>query len=182
MRLTSEAVVSRVTNIVMGVCLTGLAIAVALSVSPSLRQRAGISPTPPPPAYEVGETIDVDASLYSTTPHTLLIFGRSTCAACQKSQPMYADFVRMAGTVGIPTRLVTTERDLGPEIEFAGAMGIPADHVVQMTPKVLRVTRVPLLILIDSTGVIQHLWPSIPDESQTADVIKTLRGLQGTPE
>ncbi len=177
MTSASDAVTGRIITAVIVVCLAGLAAAVALSVSPSLRQRMGLTPAPPPPAYVVGERIDVDPQLYANTPHTLLVFARSTCPACQKSQAAYAEFVRLAALARIPAKLVTTELTRDPEVAFASTMGIPEEGVVQTPPKTLRVTRVPLLILIDSTGVIQHLWPSIPDESQKADILETLRGL-----
>jgi len=171
----SDAVISRVISAVIVLCLAGLAASVALSVSPSLRQRAGIEPAPLPPAYAVGEVIDVDPALYRTTRYTLLVMARSTCGACQQSRHAYAEFVRLAAAAGIPSRLTTTERERGPEVAFAADMGIPADAVSVIDASQLRVTHVPLLFLIDSTGVILHLWPSIPDDAQTADVRQTLR-------
>lgn len=174
---SSDAVASRVINSVLILCLAGLAVLVALSGSPSLRARIGLIAEPPPPAYEVGQLIDVDPSLYRATEYTLLVMARSTCGACQKSQPAYAEFVRLAASVGIPARLATTERERGPEEVFASSMGIPADAVSFVDATQLRVTRVPLLFLIDSTGVIRHLWPSIPDDAQTADVRQALQAL-----
>jgi hypothetical protein len=175
--LESDAIVNRAVTVVVVVSLAVLAGIAALTLSPSLRQSVGLAPTPPPPAYAVGEVIDVDPSLYRGSRYTLLVMARSTCAACQQSQSAYTEFVRLAGNAGIPSRLATFERDRGPEETFAAAMGIPAAAVSVVDANQLRVTRVPLLFLIDSTGVIRHLWPSIPDEAQTADVRRALQTL-----
>jgi hypothetical protein len=175
--LEPDAIVNRAVTVVVAVSLAAFAGFAALTLSPALRQSVGLAQTPPPPAYAVGEAIDVDPSLYQGTPLTLLVMARSTCAACQKSQPAYAEFVRLAAKAGIPARLATTERDSVPEVAFAAGMGIPAAAVSFIDAKQLRVTRVPLLFLIDSTGVIRHLWPSVPDHAQTADVRQVLETL-----
>lgn len=182
MALEPDGIINRAVTIVVVVSLAVFAAIAALTLSPSLRQSVGLAPTPPPPAYAVGEVIDVDPSLYRGSRYTLLIMARSTCAACRQSQPAYTEFVRLAAGAGIPSRLATFERDRGPEEAFAAAMGIPAAAVSVVDASRLRVTRVPLLFLIDSTGVIRHLWPSIPDEAQTADIRDTLRTLAGGVE
>lgn len=175
MALEPDAIISRAVTLVVVLSLAVFAGFAALTLSPALRQAVGLAPTPPPPAYAAGEVIDVDPSLYRGTPFTLLVMARSTCAACQKSQPAYAEFVQLAARAGIPARLATTERERAPEEMFAASMGIPADAVSFIDATHLRVTRVPLLFLIDSTGVIRHLWPSIPDDAQTADVRQALQ-------
>ena len=73
--------------------LASVAFTVTLAVSllvvawPRVAHGLGINAQPPTEAYAAGEHVDVPADWYSSRPHTLILFGRASCGACDKAKP-----------------------------------------------------------------------------------------------
>lgn len=68
------------------------------------------------------------ADLYGLSDQTLLVFARSTCSACRRAAPFLQTAVDQARAADIPAWLVTAERDLSPEQDYAGTLGIEESH------------------------------------------------------
>ena len=132
--MAQDEVVRRISTAVLVVCLTASLVAAGLVLSPRLRTWVGLGPVPAAPAYVAGDTIDVPADIFRERPLTLIVFGRSTCPACQASVPAYHAAVAAAAERSIHSWLVTPLSELAPERVFARALGIEADRVLHIPP------------------------------------------------
>lgn len=151
------------------VCLLALAGTVALVVSPSLRARVGVGPAIDGPAYAVGDRVDIDAASYNSSPVSVILFARSTCAACQRSADFHKQVVAAGRTFGIPTVLVTPSTDAAAERVYAEGLGITSANVHQAPPGSIKLRSVPALMVVDRSGLIRHVWFGAPDAAtQTA--------------
>jgi hypothetical protein len=137
---------------------------VAYITWPMVAGALGTRPAPPPPvppAYASGEMVDVPVEWYSDAAHTLLIFARQSCAACDKARPFLADLIsrvdQRAGVVmAFPTGAEQDDR------AFARSIGVKPDRAYP-TPAGLRVRATPTLVLIDRSGRIVDAWEGVGD-------------------
>lgn len=162
------------------VCLLALAGTVALVVSPSLRGRVGIGPATDGPSYAVGERVDIDAASYTSSPLSVILFARSTCAACQRSAEFHKQVVATARSYGIPTVLVTPSTDVDAERVYADSLGITAAHVFQAPPGTIRLRSVPALMVVDASGLIRDVWFGAPDAATQTTIFAALTARAGT--
>jgi hypothetical protein len=115
---------------------------------------SGDTSGPPDPRYAPGQHVDVPPAVYSSTPYTLLFFGTSTCAACQRSEPaietLTAEF-----SADPQTRLAVVGSAASPEsgADFARRVGLES-RLVQLDFSSLRVKYVPTTLLATRTGEI----------------------------
>lgn len=171
--MASDEAIRRVATAGLGVCLLAFVGAAALVLSPALRARLGGGAALPAP-YGIGERIDVSPTIYSGAPLTLLIFGRSTCSACEASVPSYREAVAAARGRDIPAWFLTPLADLDPERLFAQRLGIDLNRVVHVEPATLRLQTVPVLALVDRHGTLRHIWTSVPDDVRHGEILKAL--------
>ncbi len=157
----------------LGVCLLAFVGASALVLSPEVRNRLGVGGGPPD-AYAVGDRIGVSPDIYTGAPLTLLVFGRSTCSACEASVAAYHEAVNIARQRNIPAWFLTPLIDLDPERIFAQRLGIDVQRVLHVSPASARLQTVPALILVNRHGIVQHVWMSRPDESRRLEILRTL--------
>jgi hypothetical protein len=125
---------------------------------PQIASKMGVraAPAPAPAPYVAGQQVDVPAAWYADAPHTLILFARASCAACEKAQPFLKEIVgqmRSHGTV------VMAHPDGFPadDKKFASGLGIADDHV-KVTTAGLRVRATPTLVLVDRQGRIVDAW------------------------
>ena len=125
-------------------------------VWPQIAPKLGVTPATAPAPYVAGQTVDVPATWYATAPHTLIVFARASCAACEKAQPFLKEIVGQMsghGTVVMGHPAGAPEADK----KFASGLGITHDHVIETTPG-LRVRATPTLVLVDRQGRIVDAW------------------------
>src|SRR5262245_9034708 len=83
------------------------------------------------PTYRVGDASELPASLYSTTPFTVLLFSRHDCAACQASKAtvkaLVTDFSSRGDVRVVLATLPSYDREA--EIAFARDLGIAEDRI-----------------------------------------------------
>ncbi len=170
----------RLSTVVVVVCLLVLAGTAALVVSPSLRQRVRVGPETPPPAYAGGDHVDIEAAAYGTAPLSLVLFARSTCAACQRSADFHKQVVAAGRTQGIPTVLITPSDDAEAERAYAQGLGIASTHVYTVTAGSIRLRSVPALMVVDSSGLIRHVWFGAPDAVTQSAILSAVTALAGT--
>lgn len=175
----SDAFVRRLSTLVVGVCLLALAATLALVVSPSLRERVGVGPAAEPPPYAAGDRVDIDASVYSSSPLSLILFARSTCAACQRSSDFHKQVVAAGKTHGVPTVLVTPSTDADAERVYAEGLGIGSAQVYQAPPGSIRLRAVPALMVVDSSGLIRHVWFGASDAAAQPTILAAVTALAG---
>jgi hypothetical protein len=157
------------------VMATVLAITLAFITWPRVANALGLEtrPAPPPPAYAVGATIDTPAAWHAATPHTLVIFARASCGACEKAQPFLKALVAelQPRTTVV---LVGGPETFTEDAAFGKAIGV-ADASMHPAPAGLRVRATPTLVLVDATGRILAAWEGVGPEDKQAVIAKAIR-------
>jgi hypothetical protein len=167
----SDAFVQRLSTVVVVVCLVVLAGTTALVVSPAMRQWMGVGPGAQPPAYAVGDLVDISADVYRASPVSLVLFARSTCPACQRSADFHKQVVAAGRTSGIPSVLMTPSEDVAAERIYAEGLGIAATDVHMVPTGSIKLQSVPALMVVDSAGLIRHVWFGAPDAAAQAAIL-----------
>lgn len=161
----------------MVACLLALAGTLTLVVSPSLRARVGIGPAIEPPPYAVGDRVDIESEAFTSAPVSLVLFARSTCAACQRSSDFHKNVVATGKTRGVPTVLITPSTDGEAERMYAEGLGIAATRVYQSLPGSIKLRSVPALMVVDNSGLIHHVWFGAPDAATQATILAAVTAL-----
>jgi hypothetical protein len=154
----SEQLVRRA-SVAVSAGLVAMVVATAgYIVWPQIASKMGIhaATAPDPAPYVTGQTVDVPAAWYADTPHTLIVFARASCAACEKAQPFLKEIVGLMSGHGA---VVMAHPAGAPEADqkFASGLGITGDHVMVATPG-LRVRATPTVVLVDRQGRIVDAW------------------------
>jgi hypothetical protein len=126
-------------------------------------------PAAPAPAYRAGETVDAPKAWYANAPHTLILFARASCGACDRARPFLSALVaRLASRSAI---VVAGGADtVADDGAFARAIGAPAAGIVT-APAGLRVKSTPTLLLVSRDGRILAAWEGVgPEDKQRAIV------------
>jgi len=181
--VNSDVPVRRFTTAVIVVSVVVLVGTAALVVSPPLREFVGVGPQVEPPAYRVGDRVDVVSSLYASSPRTLLLFARSNCAACQRSEPFHQAAIAAAQQAHTTVALLTPTADPEGEATYAARLGLTRDQVHHIEPGSIRLRTVPTLMLVDSEGRIHDVWFGAADAATEATVLARLaaKGSGGHP-
>jgi thiol-disulfide isomerase/thioredoxin len=145
---------------------------------PRVASAVGIKPAAPPvppPAYIVGQGIDVPSSWYSSSPRTLVLFARDSCGACQKAQPFLKTLV-----AGLGNKVsVVMAHPAGTDVEdaaFAKSLGL-ADTNIHVVTANLRVRVTPTLVLVNQQGEILAAWEGAGKADKQAEIVKTINDL-----
>jgi peroxiredoxin len=140
----------------------GLAVMViataAYIVWPRIAAKVGVRPASAasPAPYAAGQQVDVPAAWYAGAPHTLILFARASCAACEKAQPFLKEIVghmRGHGT----SLMAHPPAPPADDKKFADSLGLTDDAVMVTTPG-LRVRATPTIVLVDRQGRIVNAW------------------------
>jgi len=157
-------------------CVVGVGATIAALTSPAIRSTLGLMPIAPA-SYVRGERIDVPASLYETSPHTLVLFARSDCGACQHIKPWLAQTIgTLEQKTGTRVVMVATNARLDDEIAYAAEIGLARDRVVPLASTSLKVRQVPTLVLVDRQGSVLYSLDGAPNIPAT-DVISRIATL-----
>jgi len=170
----SDVPVRRFTTAVIVVSVVVLVGTAALVVSPSLREFVGVGPQVEPPAYLVGERVDVASSLYASSPRTLLLFARSNCAACQRSETFHHAAIGTAQQAHMAVALLTPTADLAEEAAYAERLGLTRDQVHHIEPGSIKLRTVPTLMLVDTDGRVHDVWFGVADSATETAILARL--------
>jgi thiol-disulfide isomerase/thioredoxin len=147
--------------------------AIALA-RPGWRDAVGMGPRP---AYATRSRIDVPPEVYHSTPFTIVLFARSTCAVCRSSVPFLARLVQEAAASGVAVRLVSSAPVLPAEVAFAQALGLGATELVGVDVRTLRVKQVPTVVLVDRAGDIRYAREGAVPAVDQDELLRTLSSL-----
>ena len=129
------------------------------------------------PAYPAGATIDTPVAWHQDAPYTLVIFARSTCAACEKAAPYLKGLtasLRGRAAVVYASAGVKLERD--EEVKSAQAIGVGGSQV-PAAPDGLKVRVTPTLVLVNQHGEVLTSFEGVGPGSKQAVITKTIDGL-----
>lgn len=145
--LTRLTVAAAVASLVL-VAVTAIVLA-----RPDLRDAVGLGPAS---AYAVRGRIDAPPEVYRTSPYTLVVFARSTCAVCRSAVPFLTTLVREAAADGVAVRLVSSAPVAPDERAFAETWGLDPAAIVGVDLRSMRVRHVPTIVLVDREGEIHY--------------------------
>jgi hypothetical protein len=134
---------------------------------------ANSAPAPAPPIYTAGETIDTPASWYNAAPHTLILFARKSCAACEKAHPFLKTLIgslegRAAVVMAHPPGADADDR------AYAKSLGI-ADSSTFATPVgAQKVRATPTLVLVDRQGRVLHAWEGVGQAAKQGQITEAI--------
>jgi thiol-disulfide isomerase/thioredoxin len=138
---------------------------------PRLARSVGTTaaPKPPAPAYKAGDTVDVPAAWYAETPYTLVLFGQSTCGACQRAQPYLKQLVaHLEGRAAIVLATPGANLHRDAEVRYARSIGLDQSHVVEAT-RTLKATVTPTLLVVNQRGEVLGAWEGVgPEDTHEA--------------
>ena len=140
-------------------------------IAASIGVRAAGSAAP----YVAGQKIDVPSDWYSGSPHTLIVFARASCAACEKAQPFLKQLVQHMNGRGVP---MMAHPPGAPEEDqiFARTLGVAPDHI-KMTTEGLRVRATPTIVLVDWQGRVVNAWEGAAKPEQRVAMIAAVDAL-----
>ena len=146
---------SRALLIASLVCVVTVVATAGALVVPAVAARLGWTSTTVRPAYEVGSRIDVPASLYADRARTVLVFGRSSCGACERAKPMLSSAIReVTRESSVSVAMVAGAGATAADRQFARDLGIPEDRFFTLDVQSLKLERVPTLVLVDQRGTV----------------------------
>lgn len=104
--------------------------------------------------YAIGSHVDVPSSLYDGANHTLLVFVRASCAACQDAKPVLSRLIAELAGFDIQVRVLAPAETREQQGPYIASLGL---HPAAFVPTQFRDTRlrvVPTTLLVDHRGVI----------------------------
>jgi len=125
---------------------------------PAVRERL----TTRPASYAAQQHIDVPASLYESARATVVLFGRGSCAACQRAKPVLADLAQRLSELGVPLRLAVNGEDPTGDAAYATSLGLTDQQIVTVNTASLRLHVVPTIVLVDRQGLIRYAHEGAP--------------------
>ena len=167
--MSAERFIARFAVLLAVACVTVVGATVLAVRSPALRTHLGLGR---PPAYRVDAQIDVPDRLYRSSSHTLFIFARSSCAACQAAKPTFAALADRLRRASSDVVLITGGADARDEAAYASDLGLDASHLVPMNLSALRVKLVPTLVLVDQGGRVVYSIEGVPTDADQARLIE----------
>ena len=129
------------------------------------------------PAYPAGATIDTPAAWHQDTPYTVVIFARSTCAACEKAVPYLKGLTAsLRGRAAVVYASAGVKLERAEEMKYARAIGI-GESQVHAAPEGLKVRVTPTLVLVNQRGEVLASFEGVGPGSKQAVITQTLDGL-----
>jgi hypothetical protein len=131
-----------------------------------------------PPAYSIGDSLDLPPDTYNASPFTVVVFSRSTCDACQQSKPFHKTLVALT-TTNANTRLVlSTPLNAREEAAYAGELGLEPSAVRPwLAGKKPRVHVVPTVVLVNARGDILGSWESLASDAAEHEIVSTITSI-----
>ena len=141
---------------------------------PRVAAAIGLSPKPAPrpPAYVVGETVDVPAAWYSSADTTLVLFARASCGACEKAKPFLTKLVGIMNARGAAFMAHPAISDI-EDRQFATSLGLKSANIV-VAPDKLKVRATPTLLLVNRAGTILNAWEGVGEADKQAAILAAL--------
>ena len=128
-------------------------------------------------AYPAGATIDTPPAWHQDTPYTLVIFARSTCAACEKAAPYLTGLIAsLRGRAAVVYASAGVKLARAEELQAARAIGV-GESQVHEAPAGLKVRVTPTLVLVNQRGEVLASFEGVGPGSKQAVITKTLDGL-----
>ncbi len=131
-------------------------------------------------SYAEGDHIDLDAAVYTRAAHTVILFARSNCGACEAAMPFHQSLVTLIAAHPTARIVLVSPIDRTRELPYAHALGLGDDALVPWPTPAPRVQAAPTIVLVDRTGLILGAWEGASTDAArqeiTAAITKTISG------
>lgn len=155
-------------------CIVLVAVTVGVLAMPAARSRLGLAPARTV-SYAVGGRIDVPSSVYDASPLTVVLFARSTCAACQRSRLLFAKAAtELAADSSVQFAMMTTSANRPGDVEYARAIGLDERRLIALDNARLRLKLVPTLVLVDRQGQVHYSHEGVPSPGDIDELVRTV--------
>jgi thioredoxin-related protein len=124
--------------------------------------------------YAVGQRVDLVPPGSESRRHTLLIFARHDCGACQQSKSAFADLVRDLREQGVDTVIVTNQHQRPSQVAYGQELGVREERVLSLDLSTLKVQLVPSIVLVDRAGTVVYARAGALAHDDRAAVARTL--------
>jgi thiol-disulfide isomerase/thioredoxin len=151
--LVRETQLRRLATGIICICVLLVAGTSAAVAFPRFRELLGFPVDSP--AYRVGDVVDVPPETYERTPHSLIVFARASCAACQAARPILAELVEKVGNDS-DLRIVLLMPSVNPSegLDYVRGLGLPESSFIPRQLREFKVRAVPTAVLVDQRGKI----------------------------
>src|SRR5262249_28025702 len=110
--------------------------------------------------------------LYRSSPLTLFVFVRSSCAACQSAKPIFASIAPRLRQASADVVIVTSGAHADDEGTYARDVGVDAAHLVRLDITTLKVKLVPTAVLVDRSGRVLFTVEGVPSASDQQQLLR----------
>ena len=165
--LLGKLAVALTASCVLAVAVTALAVAKpSFGAAIGLTRNAGVG-------YDVGDRIDLPPDVLGGATHTVLIFARFDCQACQAAQPRLADLVADLGLqTEVRTLMITSRRNRMDQEGFGRSLGIRDEHVISVDFTSMKIKTIPAVVVVDRQGRVVYARAGAQAPSNEAALIR----------
>jgi len=175
-----DLVVGRLGVAVAVVCATVVTVTAVAMAMPSVRTSLGLGPAPEKPSYVAGQAVDFSSDVFGQASHTLAIFFRSDCGACERMKPYLARLTSRSSGLTLRVVAVTGITNSLDSLSFAKGIGLDESRLITMDLTTLRLKRVPTIMLIDRAGRIEIALEGIPSAQDEESLLRRVTSLSQT--
>jgi hypothetical protein len=161
----AERLIGQAANAGTVVLLLLLTATTATIAWPRVSRAIGIRPAPLSAAYAIGSTIDLPIGWFDRTPHTLVLFARASCGACQTAAPYLTQLVAHVKDTRVGVLFAAAGAEEEDNLRYATALGFPRE-AVRTSPADVRARVTPTLVLVDRHGLVIEAWEGIGPEAK----------------
>jgi thiol-disulfide isomerase/thioredoxin len=174
--VSAETWIGRLSVGIAVACATAVTVTAVALAMPSVRSTFGLGPAAPKRSYLAGQVMDLPPEIVQQAPHTVAIFFRPDCGACERLKPF---LTRLAARSQNAVRVVAITSVANPADAqaFARQIGLDQSHLITMDLKGLRLTRVPPVVVLDRAGTIQTAVEGLPSSQEEEDLIRIVTAL-----
>jgi hypothetical protein len=102
----------------------------------------------------------------------MLLFVRSSCAACQSAKPAMADLAARLRQMSVPTIVIASGKHADGESEYIRDLGVSASQLVALDLSNLRLQVVPTLVLVARNGEVKYAKEGVPSEPDQQALVR----------
>src|SRR5262249_14961177 len=122
----------------------------------------------------IGETIDLPLTSLSGAGRTVVLFGRSTCGACTRTEPFYKDLLAHAAEGGAGVIVVVPAPKGAGDVEYARGVAGERFRLQEANLQKLAVRVLPTLLVVDAKGLVQYVREGPPTQLEQADMLQAV--------
>lgn len=116
-----------------------------------------------------GDAISLPGIDWSAAQATIVLALSTTCPYCAASTPFYRQLAEKGAALGTPI-IVTMDEPESAARQYLQRFNVPLDVVVRADLASLRIPRVPMLLVVNSSGVVSKTWQGVLTPEQEAEV------------